>query len=94
MEEARRADVDLLSRKASKEEVTPVPDIKAIVSALSDDKVETKMTDSTDSATRYDDVSKNELEIKMANKGSRSRPPKVMKPVTRSRPRQHPPVTS
>ncbi len=44
MEEARRANVNLLLRKASKEEVTPIPDLKAIVSALSDNEVETKTT--------------------------------------------------
>ncbi len=50
-------------RKACEEEVTPalsVPDLKAIVSALSDDKVETKTTDSTTS----NDVSGDELETK------------------------------
>ena len=57
MEEARRDDVDLLPRKASEEEVTPIPDLKAIVSASSDYKVETKKT--------VDDIGNNELETKM-----------------------------
>ncbi len=56
MEEARRAEVNLLLRKASEEEVTPIPDLKAIVSALSDDKVETKTT--------VDDIGNGELETK------------------------------
>ncbi len=44
LEEARRADANLLARKASEEEVTPassVPDLKVIVSVSLDGEVET-----------------------------------------------------
>ncbi len=66
MEEARRANADLLARKAREEEVTPassVPDLKAIVSASSDNKVKTKMT----SSSTRNDTSGNDLDTKTTN---------------------------
>ncbi len=84
LEEARRADADLLARKGSKEEVTPVPDLKAIVSAkvktkttfdnVGNDKLETKTTDEVELKAAKGDEASDEVETKTTASSTRRKP--------------------